>query len=329
MFKKISYIVLFSTLIYTPLFAQLNYNYITDFDGNIPNNTKEIIAWHSQITEKGDTITSKSEYWQYDKNKNLVFWHEPKIYCYVKKEYNKQNQLIALEKMCGESSDNGYITISYPSKNTIIEQHGLSGYAALTKIQNSYNQKKQLIRKEIYDSLYDEVFNPSDNKYEIYHSVIVYKYDKNDNLIEEKIFDLPQLTTSQTTKYTYNKDKQILRKETNSKNKNGSFNTSIIKYNYYGYLHKGEKKPKIFNINTTQISDYSTESYIQKYTYYQKNIIETETTHTSTYLDNTDTNVSQKIYKNNRLIRKKFFSTPQKKQDRKITSWIDYQYIFY
>lgn len=308
--------------------AQTNYGF-ADFISDIPPNTKEIIAWDSQITEKGDTITSKLEYWQYDKNKNLIVWAEPQMYCGIEKKYDKQNRIIHLEKYCGESSDNGIITISYPSKNTIIEEHGLSGYSALTKIQTSYNSKGKLIREEVYDSLYDEVFNAAGNEYEIYNYVTAYKYDKNDNLIEENRFNLPQLTTAETTKYTYNKYNQILREETNTKQNDGSFDTSITKYSYYGYLHEGEIKPKIFIINRTRILDYSTESYLEKYVYPQKNVIEIEITQTGTYSDEASKETYQLIYKDNRLIRKKYFSTPPKKQDRKVISWIDYQYIFY
>lgn len=329
MSKNIKLICLFLITFSYSSFAQTNYNYITDFIDTIPPNTKKIIAWDSQITEKGDTITSKSEYWQYDKNKNLILWGQPQMYCGVEKKYDNQKRILFLEKYCGESSDNGIIIISYPTENTIIEKHGKSGYAALIKRQISYNKKGKLIREEVYDSLYDEVFNPLGNKYEIYHFVTVYKYDKKDNLIEENTFDLPQLTTKQTTKYTYNKYNQILREETNEKQNDGSFNTSITKYNYYGYLHRGETKPKLFNLNRTRISDYSTESYIEQYTYYQKNVIEIETTQTSTYRDETKKENYQLIYKDNLLIRKKYLSIPQKKQDQKVISWIDYQYIFY
>lgn len=270
--SKNKILTLFFTLLifhFYPCFAQDDYSF-ADFVSNVPPNTKEIIAWSSEITDKGDTTTSKSEYWQYDKSKNLILWAEPKNYCEIHKRYDNQNRIIFLEKYCNESSDNGMITIFYPSKNTIIEKHGLSGYSALIKRQTSYNSKGKLIREEVYDSLYDEVFNPSGNEYKIYHFVMVYKYDKNDNLIEKNRFNLPELTTKETTKYTYNKYNQILKEEINTKQDNGSFNTSITKYSYYGYLHEGETKPKISVINETSISDYSTESNTKEYSYPQK-----------------------------------------------------------
>ncbi|WP_338814010.1 hypothetical protein V9L05_00945 [Bernardetia sp. Wsw4-3y2] len=326
--KKLPFTFLLLIICVYSCFAQTDYSF-ADFIDDVPSNIKKITAWNSEITEKGDTITSKSEYWQYDKNKNLLLWAKPQMYCQIEKKYDEQNRIISLEKYCGESSDNGIITISYPSKNTIIEKHGLSGYSVLIKKQFSYNSKGKLIREEVYDSLYDEVFNPSSNKYEIYHSVTVYKYDKNDNLIEKNRFDLPNLTTAETTKYMYNKYNQILREEINTKQDDGNFNTSITKYSYYGYLHKGETKPKIFIINNTLISDYSTETKTKQYIYPQKNVLEIEITQTNTRINPTSKETYQLIYKNNQLIRKKYFSMPQKNQDRKVMSWIDYQYIFY
>ncbi|WP_338766101.1 hypothetical protein WAF17_03065 [Bernardetia sp. ABR2-2B] len=308
--------------------SQTHYAF-ADFISEAPKNTKEIIAWESKITKEGDTITSKSESWQYDINTNLIYWEKPSQYCYIIKKYNEKNRVTYLEKGCGESSDNGSIYVSYPKENTISEKHAMSGYAEFIKIKNSYNQKRKLMRKEIYDSLYDQNFNPSNKKYEIYHYVTVYKYDENNNLIEENTFDLPKLTTAQTISYTYNRYNQITEKQIDTKRNDESFDISIIKYSYYGYLHRGEIKPKLFIVNTTTISDYSTESYIEEYIYPRKNIIEVEQTQINTYINKTVKETYQLIYKDNRLIRKKYFSTSQKKKDRKITSWIDYQYIFY
>jgi hypothetical protein len=327
MSKYVHFVFLFFCPIYS-CFAQINYNYITDFIDSIPPNTQEIIAWESEITEKGDTITSKSEYWQYDKNKNILLWAAPQSYCGIEQKYDKQNRIIRIEKMCGESSDNGVILISYPSKNIILEDHGKSGYSAFTQREFAYNQKGKLIREQVYDSIYNKIFE-DENHYEIYNYVVVYKYDKNDNLIEKNTFTLPKLTTRETVSYTYNEYNQILSEETKYKYDDGGSSTSIIKYNYYGYLNKGEKKPNIFVINKTTISDYSTESRIEKYDYSQKNIIEIEISKTSSSFPKADIENYQLIYKDNKLIRKKYFSNTQKKQDRKVISWIDYQYIFY
>lgn len=46
----------------------------------------------------------------------------------------------------------------------------------------------------------------------------------------------------------------------------------------------------------------------------------------STLINQTSKETYQLIYKDNRLIRKKYFSTPQKNQDKKVIGWIDYQY---
>lgn len=328
MSKNISLISVFLILVSYSSFAQTNY--ITDFIDTIPPNTKEIIAWESEITEKGDTIISKSEYWKYDKNKNLISWGSPQLYGKVDKKYDNQNRTIRLEQYYGESSDNGLIFISYLSKNIITEKHEKVGHSALIKRQFEYNSKGKLIREEVYDSMYYSI-SKTKNHSEINNYVIVYKYDKNDNLINKNTFNLPKFTTRETIEYTYNKYNQILSKKTTYNYQQGSSYTSIIKYSYYEYLHKGETKPKIFLINRTTISDYSTDSYIEQYDYSQKNITEVEITQTSIskLINQTSKETYQLIYKDNKLIRKKYFSTPQKKEDRKIIRWIDYQYIFY
>ncbi len=321
--------ILFFSFSFCSCFAQTDYDYVTDFIGKIPKNTKEIIAWDSYITDKGDTITKGVKYWEYDERGNMIFWEYPELHCRISNEYDLQNRVISTDYYCDESSNNGITFYSYPSKNVVLKQMNVTGWISLGRTEYQYNNKGKIIRMEWKDSIYEQAYNPYDVEYEINHTVTVYKYDKKDNLIERNTFDLPNLTTLQTTKYTYNKYNQVTREETNTKQNDGHFDILVTKYNYYAYLEEGETKPKIFIINTTEISDYSTESFIKEYNYYQKNVIEVETTETHTYHDETDKGNYQLIYKNERLIRKKYFSTPKNKKNKKITGWTDYQYIFY
>jgi hypothetical protein len=78
---------------------------------------KEVKAF--QI-DAGQTERRLQLYERYDKNGNLIYSHQPSLYCTMEYSYDAQNRLTRSYQMCGESFWNGSMVYSYPAPNLVV-----------------------------------------------------------------------------------------------------------------------------------------------------------------------------------------------------------------
>lgn len=78
---------------------------------------KEVKAFR---TEAGSSERILQLHQRYDKNGNVLYSHQPDLYCTMEYTYDAQNRLLSAYQMCGESFWNGKLIYSYPTPYLIV-----------------------------------------------------------------------------------------------------------------------------------------------------------------------------------------------------------------
>ncbi len=291
---------------YLPSFAQNDVDYL-DY-AKIPKNLKMLVVWNGYVASEGDSsITEKSIYF-----KNGKTLQKPTNDITIEDE--KGRIKIKTEKFSGFTMD----WYQYPTPTTTIHFYEDIIRYKYKKTEVRKDEKGRVTREEIYDSTFMYIDSGMRGAE---HTVTNYTY-KNNLLVKQQTFKLPNYTTKEEVEYSYDSKDRLIKEDRKQYYANGKAENKLDKqiitiYNYYNY---GEER--LFIKSITEISPYSVTSKSWKYEYKANKMILTKE---ETYSD-VDTFVYEFIYEDEMLIRVN--ELKNSRYTHQEGNWTEYEYIF-
>ncbi len=291
---------------YLSSFAQDDVNHLEY--AKIPKNLKTLVIWNGYVDSEGDTsITEGNIYF-----KNGKTLQKPTNDITIEDE--KGRIKIKTDKFSGFTMD----WYQYPNPTTTIHFYEDIIRYKYEKTEVKKDKKGRVTREEIYDSTFMYIDSSMTGAE---HTVTNYTY-KNNLLIKEQTFEIPNYTTKEEVEYSYDSKDRLVRENRKQYYGNGKAENKIDKqiitlYNYYNY---GEER--LFTKNITEINPYSTRSKKWEYRYEENKMTLTR----EEISVDVDTFVYEFIYEDEMLIRVNELKNSRYMHQE--GNWTEYEYIF-
>ena len=314
-----NYITTFSFLLFFLFsFSVFSQDEILEEFMPLPKGVQKIIGVEFTIQEK-DTIAENFSEYNFDEKGNLIKWEQFLYHAGEDRTYDSLDRITEINGVYGESFANGTINYYYPSENQKIEIHDTMGFYKSVESEFSFDDSNRIVKEIKYDSTSLKMTEGGSTV----KSITTLLYDESGNLKKESYFE------GFMDKKIYEVDKLYEKEKLISQNVHCyEYSLCIDTGIKIFYLKEGAFKGKKHKEISWSVNKSDTIKSEIQYSYQKLDSI-TISQEEKIFYRNQLVEHNKYFYKNNQLVKVEEYTTPKNRTEPKLSSWMEYSYIFY